>query len=120
MAGAVVVLVGFVVGALAGGLGSLTHQSTVAAARWPVGLAVALALTTCCGLLVRGLGVGVLGRAGLLMGWLVVVWAAAGRRPEGDLVVPANARGYVWLLVGFGLLLVVLFAPARAARPARR
>lgn len=107
------------VGALVGAVGSGVHQLVGGERRWPVGLAVALALTALWGLVLgRRPGPAAVRVAGTL-GWVVVVAAVSMRRPEGDVLVPGNARGYSWMLIGFAVLLATVVLPARAAAQAR-
>jgi hypothetical protein len=57
-------------------------------------------------------------RFGFVVGWLVVLAVALLGRPEGDLLVAADWRGYT--LLGTGLILltyVVATVPRRAAKP---
>jgi hypothetical protein len=59
----------------------------------------------------------VVARGAGVLTWLAVTLAAAAQRPEGDVLVPANARGYAYLLAGFVVLVAALTAPdGRAAR----
>jgi hypothetical protein len=110
-------------GVAAGVLGSFTFAYT----RWslPVGLLVALSLCLAvflwAGLLLRSRGAAGVATAG----WLVTVGLMSMQRPEGDLIVPATALGYCWLLVGImvaGCSLAVPYAAitAGSAGGARR
>lgn len=90
--------VALVAGAAVGVVGSFIHPLTRAGL--PVGLLVALALSAAvpaaAGLTVRSRS-----GAGLVaLGWLVAVVTMSLPRSEGDLVVPATALGYSWLLGG--------------------
>ncbi|KQX65610.1 hypothetical protein [Angustibacter sp. Root456] len=105
--------------AVAALLAVVAHQATWTERRWPVGVAVAVGLTAAVALLLRAWGVGPVARAAGLLTWLVVTFAAALRRPEGDVLVPANARGYAFLVVGFAVLAAGLTAPGGRGRRAR-
>ena len=111
-----VVLVVLLVGAAAV-LGTAVHQVaySVGGVRAPVGLLLALALTGLVALLVRGFR-SLLVRIGAVLAWLFVTGALVRSTPGGDVLVPANLRGYGWLLGGFAVLLVVLLLPGRDAR----
>jgi hypothetical protein len=109
-----------VLGAAAGALGSVAHQAVVGAPRWPVGLALAIALTASVADVLRACRVGLGASAVAVLAWLLVVLQAAGRRPEGDVLVPPNVRGYGWLVAGFAVLLGVLLAPGRRRPKAPR
>jgi hypothetical protein len=99
-------------GAVAALLGTYAHLLVVGAARWPVGLLVALALTGCVAATVRTLRP-VPGAAGALVaGWLVVVALAMSRRTEGDLLIVENGRGLAWLGLGVVVLIGALLVPA--------
>jgi hypothetical protein len=109
-------LVALVAGAAAGLLGSFTFAYT--RAQLPVGLLVGLCLClavfVAAGLLLRSRGAAAVAVAG----WLLMVGLLSMQRPEGDLVVPATALGYSWLLVGTvvaGLSLVVPYAAISTA-----
>jgi hypothetical protein len=112
---ALLLLLALAAGAVAGVLGSFVY-----AYEWhglPVGLVVALAMSA-----------GVFGTAGLLLGrrgaaaaaigWVLPVLVLSSRRPEGDLVVPATATGYAWLLGGMALAVAGVVVPY--PRPVRR
>ncbi len=106
-------------GAAAGLLGSFVHPLSVLGV--PVGLLLALGLTA--GVCVTG-GL-LLGRPAAIaaaVGWVAIVLLLASPRPEGDLVVPASATGYGWLLGGTLLAGCCLALPyprasRRTARP---
>lgn len=85
-------LLALVAGLLAGVAGSFLQRT------WP-GLAVALALTVGA----QWTSLERSGRPGAalsLAGWLMAVLPASVRRPEGDLVVVSDTRGYLWLVGG--------------------
>lgn len=105
-----------VAGAAAGLIGSFVHPLSVLGA--PLGLLLALGLTASVsvtgGLL---LGRPAAGAAGV--GWVATVLLLASPRAEGDLVVPATASGYLWLLGGTLLVVGCVALPysRRTARP---
>lgn len=109
-------------GGCAGVLGSFCFAYT--AASWPVGEAVALGLTAAV-LVTAGLATGSRAAAALAAAaWLVAVAPLSAQRPEGDLVVPATAYGYVWLFGGLLVATVSVALPyaalASGTRRARR
>ena len=83
----------------------------------PVGLVGALAVTAT--VLLTGARV-VRSRTGAVvpaLGWLVAVLVLSSGRPEGDLVLPANAGSYAFLLLGTVVVgAVVGFSGPRAGR----
>jgi hypothetical protein len=110
-------LVAVVAGVTAGVLGSFTFAYTRGSL--PLGLLVALCLCLAAfvasGLLLRSRAAAVVAASG----WLVSVGLLSMQRPEGDLIVPATALGYCWLLVGTlvaGLSLAVPYAAMSAKR----
>ena len=81
-----------------------------------------MTLTGLRGVFLRALGVPLLARVAAVAGWLAVALGLSGGQPGGDVLVPANARGYTWLCVGFVVLLARAAAagPRAASGPARR
>lgn len=117
------VVAAMAVGAVVAVLGSVVHQWTVGSQRTPLGVVVAVALTACVAVVLRAGRVGGVNVAATAAGWLAVVFLAATRRPEGDLLIPANGRGTAWVLLGAATLALasaLAAAPARQARAARR
>ena len=107
---ALLLLAAAVAGAVAGLLGSFVHPLTVVLL--PVGLLLAFALSAAV-FVTAGL---LLGRGGAVAagaGWVVTVLLLASPRPEGDLVVPGSAGGYVWLFGGTLLAAGCLALPDR-------
>ncbi|MGN6612987.1 MAG: DUF6113 family protein [Angustibacter sp.] len=100
-------------------LAVVAHQATWTDRRWPVGVVVAVALTAGVVVLLRAWGIGPVARGVGLVTWLVVTFAAAAQRPEGDVLVPANARGYVFLVAGFAVLVAGLTVPGGRRRRTR-
>jgi hypothetical protein len=117
VAGAVLgVLVAVLLVAAAAVLGTAIHQVaySVGGVRAPVGLLLALALTGLVAALVRSFR-SLLVRVVAVLTWLFVIGGLVRSTPGGDVLVPANLRGYGWLLGGFVVLLAVLLVPGRAA-----
>lgn len=86
------------VGTTAGLLGSFVHP--LRAVGVPAGLLCGLALTVSA-VATGGLLVGArTGAVAAAVGWVLPVLVLSARRPEGDLVVPGTALGYLWLLGG--------------------
>ncbi|GAB3590733.1 hypothetical protein GCM10027446_06330 [Angustibacter peucedani] len=106
-------------GVLVAAVGSAVHQAVAGAHRWPVGLLLALGLTALWGALLGRRAVPALVRVAGVAGWTLVVLLVSPRRPEGDVLVPGNGRGYGWMLAGFALLVVLAVLPARAAADPR-
>ena len=94
---ALLLLAAAVAGAAAGLLGSFVHPLTVVLL--PVGLLLAFALSAAV-FVTAGLLLGRRGAVAAGAGWVVTVLLLASPRPEGDLVVPGSAGGYVWLFGG--------------------
>ncbi len=87
----------------------------------PVGLLLALGLSAAV-FVTGGLLLGRPPVVAAAAGWVAVVLLLASPRPEGDLVVPASATGYGWLLGGTLVALGCVAlpyprAPRRSARP---
>ncbi len=108
VARAVLLVLAALAGAVAGVLGSFAHPDEVAAL--PVGLLLGLGLSVAV-FVTSGLLLGRAGAAAAAAGWLGTVLLMSSRRPEGDLVVPATATGYAWLLVGTLLAGVCIALP---------
>ena len=110
-----------VAGLLIGCAGSFVQETVlrVGGAAVPVGLVAALAVTV-AGVAGAGRGVGSrTGAAVALAGWLVAAIAVSLPRPEGDLVVAADATGLVWLYGGALLGGACTFPPYAAGRMTR-
>lgn len=100
-------------GAAAGLLGSFAHPLTVGVL--PVGLVVAAGLTVAV-VVTAGLLADRPGAVAAALAWMAMVLVLASRRPEGDLVVPASALGYTWLLGGTVLAIGCAALPYRRYR----
>ncbi|WP_343035819.1 DUF6113 family protein [Isoptericola sediminis] len=103
-------LLGLLLGAVVGLIGTVGHRML-----WgdlPVGPVLGLALTLSAAVLCRAWsGVGTLLACGA--GWLVTVQVLAAEGPGGDVLVPADAIGYVWTYGGLVLFAVAAFLPRR-------
>ncbi|HKG51828.1 MAG TPA: hypothetical protein VKB14_15435 [Actinomycetales bacterium] len=93
-------------------LGTYAHLVVVGSGRWPAGVLLALLLTASVALTVRALPLPPGAAGGLVIGWLVVVFFAMSRRPEGDLLLVQNGRGLAWLGLGLVVLVGALVLPA--------
>lgn len=102
-----------VAGAVAGVLGSCAQQVVAGPARLPVGLLLAVGLLASVAVLVTAALTSPWAGAGLAVGWFAVVVLAGTRRREGDLLVPADARGYGFLLAGAAVLAVAVAVSLR-------
>lgn len=98
-------------------LGVVAHQATWGERRWPVGVVLAVALTASAAALLRACGIALVARVVGILVWLAVTFGAAAQRPEGDVLVPGNTRGYAFIVGGFVVLAAVLTAPG--GRPLR-
>ena len=104
-------------GVVTGAVGSLVHRAELGPV--PVGLAVALVLTTAGAAGGRAL-LGRLGAGAVALGWFAPVLAFATPRPEGDLLVASGTQGSLWLLGGtvlHALAVIRGYAPAATAPP---
>lgn len=95
-------------GAAVGVIGTVAHRAEWAGL--PTGLLMALGLTLSTAVLCRAWsGTATLLAAGA--GWLVAVQVLAATGPGGDVLVPAQAVGYVWTYGGLLLVGVTAFLP---------
>jgi len=99
----VVIVAGLVpLGVAVAALGAVVHPVTVELIGVPLPIGLAIALTAETALLVAG-GAAVGSRWGAAipaLAWLLTVLVCSVPRPEGDLLVAANAAGYAFLLLG--------------------
>jgi len=109
-------------GLLLGAVGSFAQaiRLDVAGAELPVGLAVVLAANAAVFLGGARLLGGRLGAAAPALGWFVAVLLFSARRPEGDLVLPADAGSYAYLLLGTVLAGLAVGLPALGRSPAEQ
>ena len=95
------------------GVGAATGAAAVAVHQLWWGLALAAAAVTAT---VLALPRGWWTRLPFALGFVAVLAVAMTPRPEGDYLIPGNARGYVLLAVGLGAFLI---AVATLPRPGR-
>lgn len=102
-------------GAVTGVLGSFGHRREVEVlgADLPVGLLLALAGPAVLIALVRLAGGGRVGAGLAFGGWVAACLVLSVQRPEGDLVLVADAFGYAFLFGGLAVCLVALTWPWR-------
>jgi hypothetical protein len=100
---ALTLLLGLVVGLV----GTITHRTAP-----PWGLLAAVAATLSAAVLARATAEGA-GLAAYAAGLLLVIQAANGYRPGGDVLIPADALGYAWLVLPLLMCAVVTFLPRR-------
>lgn len=95
-------------GAIVGVIGTVSHRGEWAGL--PTGLALALLLTLSTAVLCRAWsGTVTLLTAGA--GWLVAVQLLSASGPGGDVLVPAQAVGYLWTYGGLLIFAVAAFLP---------
>lgn len=104
-------------GAVTGVLGGYAQQQVVGAGRLPVGVALGVALVVSVTVLVRASSTAPWVVLPLALGWFAAVLAMASPRPEGDLVVPGDGRGWAFLLLGTAVLAVALVDSVARRRP---
>ncbi|WP_174774888.1 hypothetical protein [Cellulosimicrobium cellulans] len=114
------------VGVLVGLVGTVAHRAHLLGVDLPggVGLGIVLALVTVfvAGTLARAWG-GMAGLLGYGIGWVVVVQLLSLEGPGGDVLVPSEPVGYVWIYGGLLVVAAVAFLPRswfsdRPVRPA--
>ncbi|MFD4994179.1 hypothetical protein ACFWH7_21040 [Cellulosimicrobium cellulans] len=114
------------VGVIVGLVGTVAHRAHLLGVDLPegVGLGIVLALLTVlvAGTLARA-GGGMAGLLGYGIGWVVVVQLLSLEGPGGDVLVPSEPVGYVWIYGGLLVVAAVAFLPRswfsdRPVRPA--
>lgn len=105
-------------GAVAGVLGGYAQQQVVGGEQWPVGVALGVGLIAGVAVLVRASSGTAWVVLPLALGWFAVVLLLASPRPEGDVIVPGDRRGWAFLLLGTVVLTVALLEPALRRRRA--
>jgi Family of unknown function (DUF6113) len=94
-------------GVLVGVVGTVVHR------QWaPWILLVALLTVAVAGVMVRA-WVSTLGLVPYGIGWLVAVQVLATTGPGGDVLMPAQAVSYAWMIAGMVMIAVAAFAPHR-------
>ena len=101
------VLLGLVVGVV----GTVMHRVVVTDHLLPVGVVVALLAVLAAGTLARAWA-GYAGVVGFAIGWVVAVQVLSMRGPGGDLLVPNQTVGLVWVYGGMLLVAAAAFLPA--------
>ncbi|MGO1315456.1 MAG: DUF6113 family protein [Cellulomonadaceae bacterium] len=94
-------------GAVVGVVGTFTHRSVE-----PLGLVLAFAAVLSAAVWMRawaGLG----GVLALGLGWVAAVQVLALAGPGGDVLVPAQPLGYLWVYGGLVFVVAAAFAPRR-------
>lgn len=105
-----------VAGAAAGLAGTGAHQvvGDWLGVRWPVGVAIALALLLAVAATVRAASSGLVPIVLVAAGWLAVTGLGTVGSRGGDVIVPDNWRGTAWVLGGAVMLVAVLVRGPRA------
>lgn len=98
------------IGVLVGAIGTVAHRWQFGDAMIPLGIVLALLATVLAGVLARAWA-GLLGLLGYGLGWAAVVQVLSLTGPGGDVLVPAQAVGYVWTYGGVVAIAVVAFLP---------
>lgn len=99
-----------VLGIVVGVVGTVAHRASMLDGAVPVGLVLALLVVLSAGVLARAWA-GFPGLAGYGIGWVVVVQLLSLQGPGGDVLIPGQAVGYVWIYGGLVLVAVVAFCP---------
>ncbi|MBD5787018.1 hypothetical protein IF650_12595 [Cellulosimicrobium terreum] len=115
--GVVCALLGVVVGIV----GTVAHRAPVLDGPVPVGLVLALLAVLAAGILSRAWA-GMAGVLGYGVGWVAIVQLLSLQGPGGDVLIPAQTIGYVWIYGGLVVVAVVAFLPRSwfSDRPVRR
>ncbi|WP_265520884.1 DUF6113 family protein [Oerskovia flava] len=108
-------------GVLVGVVGTVMHRAVVLDVDLPIALVLCLLATASTGILARA-WTGYGGLLGYGLGWVVAVQILSLEGPGGDVLVPDEPIGYVWIYGGLLVVAVVAFLPRRwfADQPARR
>lgn len=99
-----------VLGLVVGAVGTVMHRVVVTDHLLPVGIVVALLAVLAGGVLARA-WTGWAGVAGYAIGWVVAVQVLASEGPGGDLLVPNQTVGLVWVYGGMAVVGIVAFLP---------
>ncbi len=113
-----VLVLALAAGAVTGLLGGYAQRQVFGSGRLPVGVALGVGLVVSVTVLVRAASGTPWVVLPLALGWFAAVLAMASARPEGDLMIPGDGRGWAFLLLGTLVLTVALVQPA-LRRPAR-
>lgn len=99
-----------VLGLVVGAVGTVMHRVVVTDHLLPVGIVVALLAVLAGGTLARAWA-GYAGLVGYALGWVVAVQVLASDGPGGDLLVPNQTVGLVWVYGGMAVVAVAAFLP---------
>jgi len=99
-----------VLGVIVGVVGTVAHRAQLLGLDLPLGLVLALLAVLAAGVLSRAWG-GLAGLLGYGIGWVAVVQLLAIEGPGGDVLVPGQAVGYVWIYGGLVVVAVAAFLP---------
>ncbi|MCB7136525.1 DUF6113 family protein [Cellulosimicrobium marinum] len=109
------------VGSVVGLVGTVAHRAPVVDLRvLHLGLVLALLAVLAGGVLARAWS-GLAGLVGYGVGWVAVVQLLALEGPGGDVLVPSQVVGYVWIYGGMLVVAVAAFLPRSwfSERPVR-
>jgi hypothetical protein len=101
-------------GLVVGGAGSFLQHAELGGV--PVGLVGALGATVLAVVVADRLDRSGVPPVFAALGWLVAVLPLAGRRAEGDVVVPGDLAGFVWAYAGIALVAGAALVLATRAR----
>jgi hypothetical protein len=109
-----------VLGALVGLVGTVAHRAAVVDLPVHLGLVLSLLAVLAAAVLARSWG-GFAGLLGYGIGWVVVVQLLSLEGPGGDVLVPSQAVGYVWIYGGLLVVAAAAFLPRSwfSERPVR-
>jgi hypothetical protein len=99
-----------VVGVIVGVVGTVAHRAQVLGLDLPLGLVLAMLAVLAAGVLSRAWG-GLGGLLGYGIGWVAVVQLLSLEGPGGDVLVPSEPVGYVWIYGGLVVVAAVAFLP---------
>lgn len=99
-----------VLGLVVGAVGTVMHRVVVTDHLLPAGIVVALLAVLTGGVLARA-WTGYAGLAGYALGWVVAVQVLASQGPGGDLLVPNQTVGLVWVYGGMAVVAITAFLP---------
>jgi hypothetical protein len=111
------------IGAIVGLVGTVAHRAPVVEVpALHLGLVLSLLAVLAASVLSRAWG-GYVGLVGFGVGWVAVVQVLAIEGPGGDVLVPSQAVGYVWIYGGMLVVAAAAFLPRswfseRPVRPA--
>lgn len=99
-----------VLGLVVGAVGTVMHRVVVTDHLLPVGIVVALLAVLSGGVLARA-WTSWGGVVGYGIGWVVAVQVLASKGPGGDLLVPNQTVGLVWVYGGMAVIAIAAFLP---------